>query len=129
MTRHQRRLVLEQTPRALRPTFTLTEAADLRGLQLLPLAKRARELGRRLDLARAGRRTVDTDDILDQIGQRASVHAEVGDAIAAALRPLADVPFRSVRQHPAVPVDPDLPRLDRPTSPDGGPSARGSAAS
>ncbi len=58
MTRDQRRTVLEASPRGLRRTFTLTEAADLlqradlTGLSLLPLTARARELGRRLDVAR-----------------------------------------------------------------------------
>src|SRR5689334_3964590 len=51
MTRAQRRAVLEQTPRGLRRTFTLREAADLlpradpTGLASLPPADRARELG------------------------------------------------------------------------------------
>ncbi len=103
MTRNQRRTVLEATPRGLRRTFTLTEAADLlqradlSGLSLFPLTARARELGRRLDAARAGQATGDCDDIADPIGQPAEMHQEVACLVAAALRPLADVLFTSVR--------------------------------
>ncbi len=110
MTRDQRRSVLEANPRGLRRTFTLTEAADLlqwadlTGLSLLPLTARARELGRRLDAARAGRPTADSDDIADPIGQRAAVHQEVAGLVAAALRPLADVLFTSVRVQLPAPV-------------------------
>jgi protein-tyrosine phosphatase len=59
MTCDQRRTVLGSTPRGLRRTFTLTEVADLlqradlTGLAFLPLTQRGRELGRRLDTARA----------------------------------------------------------------------------
>ena len=110
MTRDQRRAVLEATPRGLRRTFTLTEAADLlqradlTGLPLLPLTARARELGRRLDAARAGRPTADSDDIADPIGQPAAVHQEVAGLVAAAVRPLADVLFTSVRIKLPAPV-------------------------
>jgi protein-tyrosine phosphatase len=110
MTRDQRRTVLEASPRGLRRTFTLTEAADLlrradlAGLSLLPLAARARELGRRLDAARAGRPTGSSDDIADPIGQRAEVHQEVAELVATALRPLADVLFTSVRVQLPAPV-------------------------
>jgi protein-tyrosine phosphatase len=110
MTRDQRRTVLEASPRGLRRTFTLTEAADLlqradlTGLSLLPLTARARELGRRLDAARAGRPTADSDDIADPIGQTAVVHQEVAGLVAAALRPLADVLFTSVRIKLPAPV-------------------------
>ena len=103
MTRDQRRTVLESTPRGLRRTFTLTEAADLlqradlTGLSLLPLTTRARELGRRLDAARAARPTAEGDDIVDPIGQRAHVHLDVAEHVAGALRPLAHVLFTSVR--------------------------------
>ncbi len=103
MTRNQRRAVLATTPRGLRRTFTLTEAADLLGsvdwtsLPLLPLAQRARELGRRLDAARSHRLTSNGDDVPDPIGRRASVHDEVAGTIATALRPLADVVLSSVR--------------------------------
>ena len=110
MTRDQRRTVLEASPRGLRRTFTLTEAADLlqradlTGLSLLPLPARARELGRRLDAARAGRPTAGSDDIADPIGQHAGVHQEVAGLVAAALRPLADVLFTSVRVRLPAPV-------------------------
>lgn len=103
MTRDQRRAVLATTPRALRRTFTLIEAADLlgsvdwTGLRLLSLAQRARELGRRLDAARSHRLTSNSDDAPDPIGRRASVHDEVAGTIATALRPLADVVLSSVR--------------------------------
>ena len=59
MTRDHRRAVLGMAPRGLRRTFTLLEAADLvgeadvRDLAALPLDERARELGLRLDAARA----------------------------------------------------------------------------
>ncbi len=110
MTRDQRRTVLEASPRGLRRTFTLTEAADLLqradliGLSLLPLTARARELGRRLDAARAGRPPADSDDITDPIGQPVVVHQEVAGLVAAALRPLADVLFTSVRVRLPAPV-------------------------
>lgn len=110
MTREQRRTVLEATPRGLRRTFTLTEAADLlqradlTGLPFLPLGQRARELGRRLDAARAGRPTADGDDIADPMGQQADVHRAVADRVATALRPLADVLFASVRADLPAPV-------------------------
>jgi protein-tyrosine phosphatase len=110
MTRDQRRTVLEANPRGLRRTFTLTEAAalmqraDVTGLSLLPLTARARELGRRLDAARAGRPTADSDDIPDPIGQQPAVHQEVAGLVAAALRPLADVLFTSVRVQLPAPV-------------------------
>lgn len=110
MTRDQRRTVLEANPRGLRRTFTLAEAADLlqradlTGLSLLPLTARTRELGRRLDAARAGRPTADSDDTTDPIGQDAGVHQEVAGLVAAALRPLADVLFTSVRVQLPTPV-------------------------
>ncbi len=110
MTRDQRRTVLEATPRGLRRTFTLTEAADLwqradlTGLSLLPVTARARELGRRLDAARSRRAPASSDDIADPIGQRAEVHQEVAGLVAAALRPLADVLFTSVRVQLPAPV-------------------------
>ncbi|MGY1594301.1 hypothetical protein ACI79D_20180 [Geodermatophilus sp. SYSU D00708] len=110
MTREQRRAVLEVTPKGLRKTFTLTEAADLLersdlcGLALSPLTDRARRLGLRLDAARAGRATSDADDVADPIGQRDSVHIQVAEVIASALRPLADVLFTSVRTRLPAPV-------------------------
>jgi protein-tyrosine phosphatase len=111
MSRRQRREVLEKHPRGLRRTFTLLEAAgllgsaDLSGLNLLPLAQRARELGLRLDAARSHRPTSELDDVRDPIGRSAAVHADVATTIATALRPLADVLFSSVRRQPAMPVE------------------------
>jgi protein-tyrosine phosphatase len=99
MTRAQRRAVLETVPRGLRRTFTLLEAADLmdgvdlRGLEHLPLDDRARELAARLDARRAHRTSTREDNIEDPIGRDAAVHEQVGDTIAAALRPLAAVLF------------------------------------
>ena len=110
MTRNHRRNVLQLAPRKLRHTFTLTEAADLlnhadlRGLRTMPLAWRARELGRRLDAARAHRSPAGPDDVTDPMGQRPVVHEQVADIIAAALRPLADVVLTSVRDQPALRV-------------------------
>lgn len=107
MTRHQCRAVLETTPPGLRKTFTLREAADLlsqvdrSGLPVPPLGRRARELGLRMDASRAPRRSTELDD---PFGRRASVHREVADTIAGALRPLADVLFASVRTRLAAPV-------------------------
>ena len=103
MTRSQRHSVLKTTPRGLRRTFTLTEAArlldhaDLTGLPLLPLTERAHQLSLRLDAARAGRTPANSDDIDDPAGRRPAVHREVAGTIATALRPLADVLFASVR--------------------------------
>ena len=111
MSRRQRREVLEKDPRGLRRTFTLLEAADLlgsadlRGLALMPLPRRARELGLRLDAARSRRVTTGSDDVPDPIGRSPAVHADVAATIASALRPLADVLFSSVRPQPAVPVE------------------------
>jgi protein-tyrosine phosphatase len=111
MSRRQRREVLEKYPRGLRRTFTLLEAAallqlaDVRGLQLLPVCERARELGLRLDAARHRRATRETDDVIDPIGRSAAVHANAAATIAAALRPLADVLFKSVRPLAALPVE------------------------
>jgi protein-tyrosine phosphatase len=108
MTRDHRRDVLELAPRGLRRTFTLAEAAallpraDLRGLRTMPLAPRARELGRRLDAARAYRCATRAEDIADPIRQPIRVHDEVARAIAASLRPLADVLLASVRDQPAL---------------------------
>ncbi|WP_369255662.1 arsenate reductase/protein-tyrosine-phosphatase family protein [Geodermatophilus amargosae] len=108
MTRHHRREVLRIAPRSLRRTFTLTEAADLltladlRGLRTMPLTARARALGQRLDAARAHRMTTDADDVVDPMGRRAAVHGETARTIAAALRPLSDLLFASVRTEPVI---------------------------
>ena len=117
MTRSQRHSVLKTTPRGLRRTFTLTEAArlldhaDLTGLPLLPLTERARQLGLRLDAARAWRSSAISDDIDDPAGRPPAVHREVADRIASALRPLADVLFASVRTQLSAPerVEPHYP--------------------
>lgn len=110
MTRGHREAVLGLNPRGLRRTFTLAEAADLAGLAdlsglgLTPVDERARELGRRLDAARARRQAGPADDIADPMGQRAAVHADVAARIDRALRPLAAVLFTSVRSRLAAPV-------------------------
>ncbi|MGY1716381.1 hypothetical protein ACI78R_18105 [Geodermatophilus sp. SYSU D01106] len=99
MTRRHRRLVLAESPRAMRHTFTLPEAADLlrtadlRGVADLPLRQRARELAARLNVGRAHRRGHESDDVFDPIGGSSSVHEYVAARIARKLRPLADVLF------------------------------------
>ena len=57
-----------------------------------------------LDAVRAYRSPADTDDITDPICQRPAVHEEVAGTIAAALQPLADILFTSVRDQPALRV-------------------------
>lgn len=110
MTRAHRSTVLGLAPRGLRRTFTLAEAAalaelaDLSGLALMPLEERVRELGLRLDAARARRSAGSADDIADPMGQRAGVHAEVAARIDRAVRPLAEVLLTSVRSRLATPV-------------------------
>jgi protein-tyrosine phosphatase len=95
MTRKQRTQVLEATPRGLRRTFTLLEAAallelaDLTGLPRGP--ERAREFGLRLDAARGLRATTEADDLPDPIGQSTATHRHIAGRIADALRPLAEV--------------------------------------
>jgi protein-tyrosine phosphatase len=116
MTRQQRREILEKCPRGLRRTFTLLEAAallgqaELSGLSVLPLAQRARELGLRLDSARAGRPAPLNDDVLDPIGRPSYFHADVAATVAAALRPLADALFTSVRSDYALRSQDDIRR-------------------
>lgn len=97
MTRHHRRDVLKLAPRAMFRTYTLREAADLlTNVDLaalppvLPLRERATALVAALGAQRATRRRTerDADDVLDPIGQRGSVHQEVGDQIFASLIPL-----------------------------------------
>ncbi|MGY1735350.1 arsenate reductase/protein-tyrosine-phosphatase family protein [Geodermatophilus sp. SYSU D00684] len=108
MTRSQRREVLHVSPRGLRTTFTLLEAAallarvDQAGLGAMPLTPRTRELAHRLDAARAHRPGSASDDVPDPIGRRAAVHEQVADSIAAALRPLAQVLFTDVQDQPVV---------------------------
>ncbi len=110
MTRGHRQAVLGLNPRGLRRTFTLAEAADLAqladlsGLNLMPIDARTRELGLRLDAARARRQSSGADDIADPVGQRAAVHAEIAERIDLAIRPLADVLFTSVRGRLAAPI-------------------------
>ena len=107
MTRLQRTAVLKQTPRGLRRTFTLLEAAgllegaDLRGLADVALVDRGRELALRLHAARAFRSSTSADDIPDPIGGRASAHRQAAETIDAALRPLAAV---LLPQPPAAPL-------------------------
>ncbi|MGY1740228.1 MULTISPECIES: arsenate reductase/protein-tyrosine-phosphatase family protein [unclassified Blastococcus] len=103
MTRRQRRSVLSQAPRAMRHTFTLPEAADLLrsadvdGIDLLPLRRRAGELAARLNDKRAWRKGVDADDVFDPIGQSKDVHKQVAARIARKLQPLTDVLFAEDR--------------------------------
>lgn len=126
MTRKQRRSVLAVAPRALRRTFTLPEAADLlrqadlRGVTDQPIRVRAQELAARLNAVRAYRRTTETDDVFDPIGQSGSVHRQVADRIARKLRPLADVlfaeesPGRAWAPPQEQRVRPDLPPVPMP---------------
>jgi protein-tyrosine phosphatase len=99
MTRRHRRAVLALSPKGLRRTFTLLEAADLvrdvdmRDLVTAPLDDRIRELGLRLDARRALRVATDADDVLDPIGRRAPVHEQVADSIAGTLHPLLSALF------------------------------------
>ncbi|TFV88393.1 hypothetical protein E4P40_10015 [Blastococcus sp. CT_GayMR20] len=109
MTREQRRAVLQRAPRAMRRTFTLREAADLLlhadtdGIAALPPRDRVRELAGRLNAGRAQRPSGADDDIEDPIGRPVEVHRQVGDAIAEALRPLAELLFADVpRTVPAI---------------------------
>ncbi|MGY1594300.1 hypothetical protein ACI79D_20175 [Geodermatophilus sp. SYSU D00708] len=95
MTRQHRRDVLRGAPRALARTFTLREAAGLVELVGEDVdipgeghAQRARNLVKELAAARSHRQSSADDDIRDPIGHPAEVHAEVGDAVAAALVPV-----------------------------------------
>jgi protein-tyrosine phosphatase len=107
MTRRQRRSVLALTPRGLRRTYTLPEAADLLGRADLSglseeqsLQERTRLLAARLDAARAVRPTSPADDIPDPIQRPARVHRAVAALIADALKPLVTtlVPSASADQ-------------------------------
>lgn len=88
MTRQHRDAVLEMSPRALRRTFTLGEAArlvtDCAAQSLSDLA----DLRPRLS-------GVDIPDIADPIGHGADVFAEVGLTIARLLPPVIDLCVRS----------------------------------
>jgi protein-tyrosine phosphatase len=103
MTRRQRRSVLERTPRGLRRTFTLLEAAellsctDLGDLAAVSLEERVQALLPRLDAARAERSAAATDDIPDPVDQPLAVHETVADIVARALRPLTGVLFTGRR--------------------------------
>lgn len=97
MTRDHRHDVLARAPRALLRTFTLVEAAgllDFLGPDVeLPdgdPAARARALVKRMAKARALRPSSATDDVVDPIGQPDEVHAAVGEAITAAIRPVLE---------------------------------------
>jgi protein-tyrosine phosphatase len=100
MTRRERRAVLVASPRSLRRTFTLLEAADLlKGVEVgdlpvVPLRLRAQSLAGRLDAGRAQRWASDRDDIPDPLGRPGRVHEAVLVTIADALRPLTDALFR-----------------------------------
>ncbi|MGY1635515.1 hypothetical protein ACI78V_02535 [Geodermatophilus sp. SYSU D00742] len=108
MTRQHRRSTLELTPRGLRRTFTVREAADLlrsadlSGLDRMPLEARTRELGIRLDAQRRWRVSSGNDDIEDPIGRRLPVHQQVANTIAAALRPLTDALLDCAHPRPNV---------------------------
>ncbi|WBP97162.1 low molecular weight phosphatase family protein [Mycolicibacterium neoaurum] len=84
MTRAHRNTVLEVAPQCLKRTYTVVEAARL-----------VTELNARsvADLAnlRPHLSTNDVADIADPIGQQPEVFAEIGDEIAAALRPLLEL--------------------------------------
>lgn len=88
--------MLEHTPRGLRRTFTLLEAADLltradlSGIQEIPAGGRAAAVACRMDAARAQRVSTAADDIADPIDGGASAHRAAAEAIASALRPLTD---------------------------------------
>jgi protein-tyrosine phosphatase len=97
MTRRHRREVLKLAPRAMFRAYTLREAGDLLErveVAALPpvsrLDERARALVAALGAQRATRRRADreVDDVRDPIGQRPSVHQEVGEQIFASLIPL-----------------------------------------
>jgi len=86
MTEQHRSRVLELSPRAMRRTFTLREAA-----RLVRLTSGELELGARLTAARAQHPRGDADDdIGDPIGQDLSTFESVGADIAAALRPVLE---------------------------------------
>ena len=99
MTRRQRHVVLTGSPRAMRHTFTLPEAADLlgsadlSGLAGLPLDERVRELARRLDAGRRHRSGSTADDVPDPIGKSQAVHDAVAADIARHLQPITAALF------------------------------------
>ena len=99
MTRTHRRRVLELAPRAMRRTFTLTEAAallsivDPAALAAAPVAERGRALATLLSRARAFRAGGPEDDIPDPIGRPLEEHRDVAARIARDLQPLTGVLF------------------------------------
>lgn len=99
-SRRQRAELMGAAPRAMRRTFTLTEAAhllrvaDMAGLADAPLSERAAVLAERLDAARAQRPDDADDDVPDPIQEPTAVHVAVVGQIADALRPLAEILFR-----------------------------------
>jgi len=114
MTREHRRKALALSPRGLRRTFTLLEAADLvreidvHDLSALPASERAREVGLRMDARRAHRAVSTSDDIEDPIGRRSAVHDEVAETIARALQPLLSALLPVPAQGPGSPLSPGL---------------------
>lgn len=111
MTRRQRRSVLASTPRGLRRTFTLLEAADLLGradlstLDAGPLQDQARQLAVLLDAGRAFRTASPDDDIPDPIDGPERLHRTVATLIADALQPLVTTLVPSARVDDLVPYD------------------------
>lgn len=103
MTRRQRTVVMSATPRAMRRTFTLREAAglleiaDLTGLGDVSLNQRASELAARLDAVRRHRFSGPADDVTDPIGQPPEAHTAAAADVAGALAPLTAVLFAPVR--------------------------------
>ncbi|MGY2078750.1 arsenate reductase/protein-tyrosine-phosphatase family protein [Modestobacter sp. SYSU DS0657] len=106
MTRRHRNKVLKRSPRAMRWTFALAEAAallplaDTAGVSRLPLDQRAGALAARLNAARPQRPATAADDIPDPIGQPQAFHSEVGARVAGCLEPLAQLLFAPVLQIP-----------------------------
>lgn len=84
MTKSHRDKVLEGSPRLLRRTFTLAEVAVLAAHAEV---NDFRDLAAFRHLATSAR----LSDILDPIGQDASVFANVGQQIARSLAPLMDL--------------------------------------
>ena len=114
MTRGHRAAVLQLSPRGLRRTFTLREAADLLrdvetgDLGRLPPDQRARELAFRLAARRAHRPSTEADDIVDPIGRGRSVHDQAAETIAEALEPLLDALFCDDSDGEPLPAEPQL---------------------
>jgi protein-tyrosine phosphatase len=88
MTRAHRDKVLELTPRLLRRTFTLTEAAQLAAQADARHVTDLAELRPRLAAQ-------ESEDIPDPIGRDAEVFAAVGSQIAGLLSPILELCKRS----------------------------------